>query len=290
MASTSTSSTRWPCSAASSAVAAVTVLLPTPPLPVKKRRRRPRRSGVGVALRSSHAAEADPLRSLVGVDLDVRRACRRARRPVGPCVGRTTRSAAPSLSAFSTSCTTSSTPPSSSRVSSLGVWTTPMRTSMVQAIPRSRGTAPASYRSPAMQLLAIEPAVVASAGPLLVRPSTGARRSAAADQPEQLTRHPEHAGAGALVGERARAPRAVDLVVPVGGEDVGRSARRRRRGRRGTAARRARRAAGRRSRAHPGSGRCRRRSAMNRQPTTRKCDVDGGVHPVVAQRQLVERR
>ncbi len=45
--SAETSSTRWPCSAASRAMAAETVLLPTPPLPVKNSSRRSSRSGVG---------------------------------------------------------------------------------------------------------------------------------------------------------------------------------------------------------------------------------------------------
>src|SRR4051812_11837164 len=47
LASTSMTSTRLPCSAASSAIAAVMVVLPTPPFPVKKSRRNPRRSGEG---------------------------------------------------------------------------------------------------------------------------------------------------------------------------------------------------------------------------------------------------
>src|SRR3954471_10213398 len=71
LASTSTSRTFLPWSAARSAVAAVTVLLPTPPFPVKKSSRRssspviPPQMGVGLA------AEADALVGPVFVDLDV---------------------------------------------------------------------------------------------------------------------------------------------------------------------------------------------------------------------------
>src|SRR3954451_15035464 len=66
-ASTSTSRTRLPRSAARSAVAAGTVLLPTPPLPVKKRSRRSSSPLTCEGL----APEADALVVRVLVDLDV---------------------------------------------------------------------------------------------------------------------------------------------------------------------------------------------------------------------------
>src|SRR5262245_15676705 len=73
-ASTSTRRTRFPTSAANSAVAAATVLLPTPPLPVKKRSLRSRSSGVGpfTATGALARAEADLAAARVGRDLDVR--------------------------------------------------------------------------------------------------------------------------------------------------------------------------------------------------------------------------
>src|SRR6185437_10862242 len=67
-ASTSTSRTRLPWSAASNAVAAVTVLFPTPPLPVKKSSRRSSSPLTGEVL----PAEPDALVAPVLVELDVR--------------------------------------------------------------------------------------------------------------------------------------------------------------------------------------------------------------------------
>ena len=131
LASTSTSRTFLPWSAARSAVAAVTVLLPTPPLPVKKSSRRssspltrPHRAGAALPAEADALVAARPRRARC------RRSGRPGCRPDGPWCRSATPPAVPSASALSMVPTTSSAVPSSSRLSSLGVWTTPMRSSM----------------------------------------------------------------------------------------------------------------------------------------------------------------
>src|SRR6266487_5041741 len=126
--------------------------------------------------------------------------------------------------ALSTALNVSSTLSSSSRVSSFGVWMTPMRTSM-EAIP-SRSGAPAL--APAMLAIAlrahlartvdaVEVPVVAGRDPLLcVHPLV--HDDPDAEEAEQLTRNPEQSRPGPLVGERACSPRALDLVVPARGD------------------------------------------------------------------------
>ena len=123
----------------------------------------------------------------------------------------------PPLIALSMALTASSTPPSSSRVSSFGVCThrcgLPWKRSL-----RGRGPGSSDVAIPEAAASTIEAPVVAAAArssalihwyttiPMQSRPnsSPGSRG----------------AGAGPLVGERAGAPRAIDVVVPTGRETV----------------------------------------------------------------------
>src|SRR5829696_8566644 len=102
----------------------------------------------------------------------------------------------PPLIALSTVLNASSTPPSSSRLSSFGVCTTPMRTS-IQANPFVLvGPTPAMLAIPLRgSRLEIESPVVACGRPLLCAHPL-VHDNSDAEQPEQLPRDPQDAGPG----------------------------------------------------------------------------------------------